>query len=808
MSEKNPEGSLKTESDQNLIDELFEEEKDQYLAKNYSEAKKTLEKILELDKGNIQALDDICYLCYKLKNYEEELVYFNLYLEHISKDNPKFNDVLRKKGITLSVLNREAEAIECFDEVIGLDRDNMDAYYSKGISLAKLGKYKEAIECFDDVIGLDRDNMDAYYSKGISLAKLGKFKEAIKCFDEIIRLDSDNKEAYYKKGIYLSKNNDDDAAIKCFDKVLSFDPCNQEANKKAYISKGISLRKLKRYEESIECFDEVIRIDPYNVWAYINKGNSAKQLKYYGLSLQALNRALEAIEKVNQNEKEKEKQKYQIYIEKGNVLIELLKYADAIYDIKRALEIMNDDPKGLVRMGVSFSRLGDDAEAIKCFDKALQVTEKNIKESSGKKEDGVRYYLDSLVSKGVSFSRQGRDNAALKCFNVVIDCFQENSDKEQQNEKDKEECSDEKYIIEINNYFIGNPEIKKTLQGKKLNALNNKGRALFNQKKYTEALKCFEKAADQEKNYWKAFYSKGILLMEWENCPDENRYQNALESFNIAISIDPSNPELHAQKGNALMMLDRFEEADNSFNTALRIDKSCASAYTGLGSSKARKELMIEELKCQKKLLEGITNAVEGTQNNLSKLSKKMESSLDHVSTLFYVQFALGVFLLFLAVFLPFFGLGDIFIGALSAVGGTALVATSITTAPGKIQKNRIDYSQWLIAYYNWIHTHHGLSSYLLGEIKKSQKQADLINTGTPDDWQKIEKMYKYLNEVSITTIQQMELFCEFPLKDKNNDAYIELLKGVRPQEEDEAASDNTEDPKKSPDPSSSAGKK
>ena len=59
----------------------------------------------------------------------------------------------------------------------------------KGIELYKQGKYDEAIQAFDEAIGLDPNCAKAWSHKGYALSKQGKYDEAIECLNEAIRLD-------------------------------------------------------------------------------------------------------------------------------------------------------------------------------------------------------------------------------------------------------------------------------------------------------------------------------------------------------------------------------------------------------------------------------------------------------------------------------------------------------------------------------------------------------------------------------------------------------------------------------------------
>lgn len=61
------------------------------------------------------------------------------------------------------------------------------ALLNRGMLLDKLGSYEEAIGCYDKVIKMDANNVDAWNSKIEVLKKLGKTEEANKCFQQFIK---------------------------------------------------------------------------------------------------------------------------------------------------------------------------------------------------------------------------------------------------------------------------------------------------------------------------------------------------------------------------------------------------------------------------------------------------------------------------------------------------------------------------------------------------------------------------------------------------------------------------------------------
>jgi len=122
-------------------------------------------------------------------------------------------------------------------------------------------------------------------------------------------------------------------------------------------------------------------------------------------------------------------------------------------------------------------------------------------------------------------------------------------------------------------------------------------------------------------------------------------------------------------------------------------------------------------------------------------------------------------------------GFGNPIASVLSTIGGTSLIVTSIMISPHKIQKNRIDYSQWMIAYFNWINSHYRVSSMILDQSQNAYLTADSNNL-TKDSpkpqidqiWKNMKPVYTYLDQLSLNTIRYMESLCEFPLSENENE--------------------------------------
>lgn len=103
--------------------------------------------------------------------------------ENVSKSSKE----LLAEGFLYYAKGNYEEAIKCYDKVVELEPENIEAWYEKGNILEQLRHYKEAINCYDKVLMLydykkRGDEVPKYYNVWINkvrcLRKLGLFAEA------------------------------------------------------------------------------------------------------------------------------------------------------------------------------------------------------------------------------------------------------------------------------------------------------------------------------------------------------------------------------------------------------------------------------------------------------------------------------------------------------------------------------------------------------------------------------------------------------------------------------------------------------
>lgn len=80
------------------------------------------------------------------------------------------------------------------------------------------------------------------------------------------------------------------------------------------------------------------------------------------------------------------------------------------------------------------------------------------------------------------------------------------------------------------------------------------------------------------------------VLEEGEDCYEEGDFEAALDRFDRAVAMSPQSADAHNSRGNALMMLGRYEDALASFESALGLEPGFVKAVLN------RAELLIDHL--------------------------------------------------------------------------------------------------------------------------------------------------------------------------------------------------------------------
>lgn len=189
-----------------------------------------------------------------------------------------------------------------------------------------------------------------------------------------------------------------------------------------------------------------------------------------------------------------------IWADKGNKFVESSMYADAVRCYDKALEI---NPKSVVlhnNRGLALARTGRLGDAIESYQRALEIKPGDT---------------EVLYNKGIALAQMGKVAEALACYNKLIDA---------------------------------NP--------KDANAWCSKGDVLFESLKYEEALKAYDVATTLNPKDETAWNNRGLTLVKF------NRYEDAIESYDKALEINPRIEKIWTNKGLAIAKRNETKEKE------------------------------------------------------------------------------------------------------------------------------------------------------------------------------------------------------------------------------------------------------
>lgn len=211
--------------------------------KDYNMAIYNLEKAIELNPEDAESWNHRGICLRQIDNLNQALSSYR----HASQLQPLSIRYLQNMIVTLCCIGHYNEVIETCDRVIEMftnktmqfnkeDYNNIgfvetdEKYYkliysniqnNKGYALLHLERYDEALDCFNGILNLDRDNSLVLGNLGGVYYCLEKYEEANKYCDRAIALEPDNRKFLNLKGMILAKLNKEIEAISYFQKAGS-----------------------------------------------------------------------------------------------------------------------------------------------------------------------------------------------------------------------------------------------------------------------------------------------------------------------------------------------------------------------------------------------------------------------------------------------------------------------------------------------------------------------------------------------------------------------------------------------------------
>ena len=256
--------------------------------------------------------------------------------------------------------------------------------------------------------------------------------------------------------------------------------------------------------------------------------------------------------------------------DKAMSLAALGQQQEAITCYDKALALSPGEPKIWTNKGLLLHKLDCFEEAIYCHDRALALDPN----------------LNGLWSnKAASLAAIGRHEEAMTCYNKALALGSESA--AAWNDKGVALDSARRYREAVSCF-----DKAIAIDPRYAEAWNNKGVALGFLDSHEDAIACYKRALDINPRYSEALYNIGLSFVALD------RPRDAIRAYDASLEINPRDATVWYTKANRLDALGCADEAIACYDNALRINPQYVEAWDNKGGTLVSLQCYREALKC------------------------------------------------------------------------------------------------------------------------------------------------------------------------------------------------------------------
>jgi tetratricopeptide (TPR) repeat protein len=335
----------------------------------------------------------------KANRLEEAVVSFQKTLEV----DPGFHLAWLLQGMVLEKLGQAPQALACLEHPLKSNPKFSLAWLLKGLVLCSRGELQPALRSLSRAVEIDSGLAEAWFVKAQVSLEIGRNAEALSCLDHLLMLNRECARAWMLKGTALDAMGREVDALRCFEKAGALGeaaavPLVATARQSLIpplLQEAVACCNADRWEQAFACANRILTIDPENPdgWYYRGLALAVGQNRPQE-GLDCLNKALE-----------KNPSLESAWISKGNLLMTLHRFAEAIASADRVLALNPAQADAWILKGIALSENGSYGLGMHCFEEAHRL---------GHPE--AASYLVSILDKAYS----GGDGSSMEQA-VIID---------------------------------------------------------------------------------------------------------------------------------------------------------------------------------------------------------------------------------------------------------------------------------------------------------------------------------------------------------------------------------------------------
>ncbi len=180
------------------------------------------------------------------------------------RDNPKGTAARVRLGVLYIQSGNVDAAIQQFDQVLKIARDDQEALLYAGVAYLNKDSYQKALEYFNKEIkyykstsmaGTNPSLEQAYYYGAVAYWKMKEYDKALDYLQKALVIKPASSDTFLLQGRILLAKKSYDEAIASFSRALKFDPGYADAHYGlglAYEGKGDNLQAIESYKAAVK----------------------------------------------------------------------------------------------------------------------------------------------------------------------------------------------------------------------------------------------------------------------------------------------------------------------------------------------------------------------------------------------------------------------------------------------------------------------------------------------------------------------------------------------------------------------------
>jgi tetratricopeptide (TPR) repeat protein len=444
-----------------------------------------------------------------------------------------------------------------------------------------------AFNLFTNAIKLEPENPLAYQLRAyLNLNEYEDVEAALKDFAQAINL-RQRKNLPFEPQLVLHyasallKTGEIDKAIYNLEMLRKIKNLSISDRQSCLTSLGAAYSELNRHEESVAMFDEVVQIAPQSPSAYFSRGLAHRVNGNAEKSIEDLSKAIElkgndfdpichferALSYLKLNDTQSaikdldtaillEGQFVEAYNQKANIFIAEKRYTEAIDSLNKVIELDPEDGSAFIQRGQLYIYLGEKSKALSDFGNAINLEPHNPSFYLYRARAYAELYQDvrktfADINKAINLDSKNADAYVFRgqCQKAML-----NDDVKAQADFDAAISVDPNHS----------------------EAYYERGMLFYEQEKFEEALKDFNKSIEIETEDSRYYAARALILSLHKKDSD-----GALNDCDYSLKYDPDNTEALNLKALILTFFSKkAQEALQLLNLSISIDESQVLPYS------------------------------------------------------------------------------------------------------------------------------------------------------------------------------------------------------------------------------------